>query len=138
MNDEVLRVVAGAVLRDGRLMVTRRGPTMSGAGGWECPGGKVEAGETDAEALRRELQEELRIDVCVGEHIVDVRWPREGARDLLLVVYACSLERGEPQLTEHDALRWVEPVELDTLSWQAADRPAVEPIRRLMRREVGS
>ena len=126
-----LRVVAGVVVRDGQVLVARRGPGMSSAGHWECPGGKVEAGESDAEALNRELQEELCIDVAVHQHLLDVVEPL-GDRDLRVVFYRCSLSSGEPTLTEHDALRWVGPAELDTLNWQTADEPAVGLIRRLL------
>lgn len=104
---------------------------MSNAGRWECPGGKVEAGETDAIALARELHEELTIAVCVGEHLMDVVVPHNGGT-LRLVFYVCALPHGEPALTEHDAVRWCTADELLTLKWQTADEPAVEPIRRLL------
>ena len=126
-----LRVVAGVVVRDGNVLVARRGPTMSASGEWECPGGKVEAGETDAQALVRELQEELGITVQVGQWVAEVTEPRPG-RLLRVVFYGCTLLAGEPVLTEHDALQWLTPGALDTLKWQAADEPAVEPIRRYM------
>mgnify|MGYP002039551163 CR=1 FL=1 len=128
-----LRVVAGVVVRDGRVLVARRGPGMTAAGEWECPGGKVEAGETDADALVRELDEELGIGVEVGPFLTEVRVPRR--RDVLVLrFYTARLVRGEPAITEHDAVKWVTADELDTLKWQAADEPAVEPIRRFMTR----
>lgn len=126
-----LRVVAGVVVRDRRVLVARRGPTMSSPGQWECPGGKVERGETDALALVRELREELHITVTVGEHLLDVTEPRDGWV-LRVVFYVCVLPSGEPTLTEHDAVRWCDASALRALNWQAADRPAVEPICRLI------
>lgn len=126
-----LRVVAGVVVRPGAVLVARRGPSMSSSGLWECPGGKVERGETDAEALVRELREELHITVVVGEHLMDVVEPRDGWQ-LRVVFYVCALSSGVPTLTEHDAVRWCEAAELRALNWQAADRPAVEPICRLI------
>lgn len=126
-----LRVVAGVVIRDQRVLVARRGPTMSNPGRWECPGGKVEAGETDEAALARELHEELAIEVTVGPHLMDAVAPL-GARTLRLVFYVCELPYGDPVLSEHDAVCWCNADELLTLKWQTADEPAVEPIRRLL------
>ena len=91
----------------------------------------MEPGESDAQALSRELDEELGIDVTVQQHLLDVVVPH-GNRMLRLVFYVCSLRTGEPTLTEHDAVRWCAAHELDTLKWQTADEPAVEPIRRLL------
>jgi 8-oxo-dGTP diphosphatase len=104
---------------------------MSSAGRWECPGGKVEAGETDGAALARELHEELTVTVTVAEHLMDVVVPHNQGT-LRLVFYVCALPTGEPVLTEHDAVRWCTADDLLTLKWQTADEPAVESIRRLL------
>lgn len=112
------------VVREGRVFVARRGPGMMYAGGWEFPGGKVEAGESDAEALARELIEELawpvRVGACVGEGTTG---------RVHLVGYLCEAE-GEPVPAEHDAVAWLPPGALARLEWAPADGPVVEGFLR--------
>ncbi len=119
---EELRVVAGVIVREGRVLVALRGPGMRLAGEWEFPGGKVEPGEDDATALARELREELGVDVRVGPLIGVSRHPI-GARLLVLVAYRCALVAGEPSPVEHAEVRWVAPEGLSELAFAAADRP---------------
>ncbi len=119
-------VVGAAVLRHGRLLAARRGPSVPHAGGWELPGGKVEPGETPERALARELREELGCEVGVGEPLgADV--PLGGG--LLLRAHVCRLQTGEPLPHEHDALRWLGPEELDEVRWLPADRTLVDRLR---------
>ena len=85
----MIRVVAGVVVEDGRMMVALRGPGMAHAGLWELPGGKVEPGEDDAVALARELAEELGIQVRVGGHVGTSEVPI-GARTIQMHAYRCT------------------------------------------------
>jgi 8-oxo-dGTP diphosphatase len=94
---------------------------------WEFPGGKVETGETEAEALVRECREELAVEVKVGERIGgDIRL---GHHRLVLRIYAATLVSGEPRAIEHSALRWLAADELDSVPWLPADAPIVEALR---------
>lgn len=97
-------VVAGAVIVDGRLLLAQRSYPAEVAGLWELPGGKVEAGESRGRALERELAEELGIDVRAGDQI-GVGVPLKA--DLVLVALVATLLGGNPEPTEHTALRWV-------------------------------
>ncbi len=119
-------MVCGVLVRDGRLLATRRGPGMSQAGRWELPGGKVEAGESDATALARELHEELRIRVRVGGELARTLHPPDGPR-LELRAYACATE-DTPVLTEHDALRWLDAPAAWTIDWTDADVPILRTL----------
>ena len=123
----MVRVVAAVVMRGGRIMAARRGPGVRMAGLWEFPGGKVEAGEDDRSALARELMEELAVEVdvgaCMGENIhTDPRGP------FCLVAYRCRITKGEPILSDHDAIDWLSPDALSTLEWAPADLPFVEQL----------
>ncbi|HWG94011.1 MAG TPA: (deoxy)nucleoside triphosphate pyrophosphohydrolase [Mycobacteriales bacterium] len=131
---ERVAVVGAAVVRTGadgvpRLLASRRTDPPHLAGLWEFPGGKVDPGETDEQALVRELREELEVDAAVG--------PRVGP-DLLigetavLRVYLAELLRGEPALVDHDAHRWLAADELDDVPWIEVDRPLLAPLRRLL------
>jgi 8-oxo-dGTP diphosphatase len=116
-------VVAGAVLRDGRLLAARRSAPPELAGRWELPGGKVEPGESEEEALVRELREELGIQVVPLQRIPGEWLLRPG---LLLRAWTARLLSGVPQpLQDHDQLRWLTPDSLGTVPWLDQDRPAV-------------
>lgn len=117
---DAVRVVAGALVRRGRVLVARRGPDMGLAGRWELPGGKVEPGETDTEALVRELHEELLVEVAV-HHRLGESVHGTGPRRIQLIAYRCTLRAGTPQAVEHAEVRWVGPDELDALGWAPAD-----------------
>ena len=122
-------VVGAAIVRHGTCLVARRGPTQHDGGKWEFPGGKVEAGETGQEALVRELQEELRVTIEVGDHL-----GRGEAAHVVLDVYVATLVDGEPRAVEHDALRWLGPDELSSVDWADADLPLIEPLAAHLRK----
>ncbi|RLL67577.1 (deoxy)nucleoside triphosphate pyrophosphohydrolase [Streptomyces sp. Z26] len=116
-------VVAGAVYDAGRLLAARRTEPPALAGRWELPGGKVEPGETERQALVRELREELGVAVEPLDRI-DGEWPVGGG--LLLRVWRARLLGGTPRpLQDHDALRRLAPAELFDVDWLDHDRAAV-------------
>lgn len=122
-----IRVVGGAVIRNGKVLVARRGPGMAHAGWWEVPGGKVEPGETEQQALARELHEELGIRVEVLAPLGMALHPYPGI-EVALALWQCRLVDGEPALTEHDAIRWIGADEVRSLAWAPADVELVEPL----------
>jgi 8-oxo-dGTP diphosphatase len=112
-------VVAGALIADRTLLVAQRRAPGHLAGRWELPGGKVAPGESETEALARELAEELGIQVEVG--------PRLGGDVALsdsttLRAYLVRHTGGTARAHDHRALRWVGAAELDDLDWVPADR----------------
>ena len=97
-----LRVVAGLIREGGKVLLTQRKPGRHLGLHWEFPGGKVEAGETDEEALRRELREELGLEVAVGTRCFETRHTY-GSREMHLLVYRCRVTEGEPQALDVNA-----------------------------------
>ena len=136
-----LRAVAGAALVDDlaaptRLLAARRTEPPALAGGWELPGGKVDPGEGVVEALRRELLEELGVEVEVGEALPgplpDGRWPLGGA--FAMTVHWARVTSGEPApIEDHDELRWLGREELYAVPWLPADLPIVDVVRTRLR-----
>lgn len=129
--DKEIRVVGAALVRGGRVLVARRGEGQAQALLWELPGGKVEAGESDEEALARELSEELGVRVEVGEHLGESVFAYR-SKTVRLVAYACTLTEGEPRPREHAELRWAAASDLPGLTWAPADVPLVEAVIRLV------
>jgi len=120
----VLHVVAAVVERDDCFLVTRRQAGVHLAGLWEFPGGKVAPGESHADALRREMQEELDSDVdvrsivCTAAHAYD-------DRHVTLYFYSCQLA-GTPRPLLGQEMRWVPRAELPTLGFPPADKELIE------------
>jgi 8-oxo-dGTP diphosphatase len=119
-----LRVVAGLIRQEGRVLLTQRKPGRHLGLAWEFPGGKVEAGETDEEALRREMREELGVDVVVGSRCFETRHTY-GAREMHLLVYRCKVVAGEPQALDVNAFEWVEELRVADREFLPADLPLV-------------
>jgi len=126
---EIQIVVAGAVIENGKVLAARRTAPSELAGFWELPGGKVDPGESEQEALRRELAEELGIAVSVGERVgpdVDL------GDNLLLRCHLARADGGPMRPNEHDSLQWVEPDGLDSVNWLAPDRLILPELRRIL------
>ena len=121
---KTIRVVA-AVIRaknqDGNPMIfaTQRGYGDL-KGGWEFPGGKIEAGETSQEALQREIQEELDTKITVGELIdtIEYQYP---TFHLSMDCYWCEIITGDLVLKEHEAAKWLTREQLGDVDWLPAD-----------------
>ena len=96
---------------------------------WEFPGGKIEPGEDREQALRREIREELDVEIGNLEYFTTVKHAYPDFH-LVMHVYNCLILKGEPLLKEHVALKWLRVEELDQLDWAAADIPIVEKLMR--------
>ncbi len=113
------------ITRDGLILCAQRGQQGALAGFWEFPGGKIEPGETPREALEREINEELRCIVKVGEEVTTTTY--EYAFGVVtLTTFLCRLVEGTPRLTEHANIKWLPRAELAGLEWAPADLPAVD------------
>ena len=124
----MITVVAAVIERDGRFLLTRRQKGVHLEGLWEFPGGKLDGTETHAEALRREIREELDADVAVGDLVY---YTTHGYSEVTVALYfyACALN-GEPTPLLGQEMQWVQRERLASLGFPEAD---AELIRRLAR-----
>ncbi|MBB6185552.1 8-oxo-dGTP diphosphatase MutT [Oleiagrimonas soli] len=124
-----IHVVAGVLIDvSGRVLLAQRPEGKHLAGLWEFPGGKSEPGETAAQALVRELQEEIGIVVEPGEVLMRFPWTY-GSKCLDLETLRVLRWSGEPRSCEGQALRWVEPNGFDDARLTPADRPIMALLR---------
>jgi 8-oxo-dGTP diphosphatase len=119
-----IRVVGAMIEEQGKYLITQRPPTASLPLLWEFPGGRVEVGETDPEALARELSEEMGIAVQVGERVIHVEHAYE-SYDIDFCVYRCRLAQGPIRHYRVHDHRWVRPDELDGYEFPAADEKTI-------------
>lgn len=126
-----LIIVGAAIVSDGRVLGCERADPPETAGRWEFPGGKVEPGEDEIDALVRECEEELGVRIAVGERIGgDVPLAHGWA---VLRVWLATLVAGDPQPLEHRSVRWLAVDELDSVPWLPADTPIVAELATILR-----
>lgn len=127
---KTINVVAAVIMKEGRVFATQRGYGEF-KDGWEFPGGKVEEGESPEEALRREIREELEVEVNVGDLIDTIEYDYP-AFHLSMKCYACTIAGGSPHLLEHEAARWLSSDHLDSVAWLPADITLIPKIAGLL------
>jgi 8-oxo-dGTP diphosphatase len=121
---KTIRVVAAVIAKDDRYLVTQRRPTAVLPLLWEFPGGKVEDGETDLEALKREVKHRVGADVEPGAQISHVSHAYEHYT-VELHLYDCRITHGEPRAVNVHQFRWVESEEFDRLPFTPADEASM-------------
>jgi len=122
-----VHVVALALVHDHpehgrRLFIARRTPGRRHGGLWELPGGQVEPGETERDAIVREIREELDIGITLDERLGEAT-VATGPIDVRMVVFVARQFTGTPTLVDHDASRWVTAPDLAHIEWAPADIP---------------
>jgi len=121
-------VVAALIERGGRILICRRRLDQPHPLKWEFPGGKVEPGESPAQALRRELEEELAVRAVIGAEIERYEFCYPGKPPILLIFYAVTEFAGEPRNCVFEEMRWVDRRELPHFDFLEGD---IEFVKRL-------
>jgi 8-oxo-dGTP diphosphatase len=111
-----------------KILIDKRKAGGSMGGLWEFPGGKIEAGETVADCIAREIREELGIEISVGEHLISIdhTYP---TFQLTLIVHHCHHISGIPQPIESDEIRWVNVRALEDYQFPAANLEIIRAIK---------
>lgn len=124
---KTVRVTAAVICRGDKIFATQRG-YGDYKDWWEFPGGKIESGESPEQALKREILEELAAEISVGRKIMTVEYDYPTFH-LSMDCFVCTLIRGEPELLEHEAAKWLSRSELDSVPWLPADKEVVDLLR---------
>lgn len=132
MSQEI-HVVGAILVQDGKILCAQRSKDKSLPLKWEFPGGKLETGESVYDALRREIREELLVDVDLAENIFyEDRHSYDFATIHLTTIFATIKDQQVPVRTEHEDLRWLLPTELKTLDWAEADIATVDKLSQMV------
>ena len=124
----MIDVAVAILIENGRVLIARRKPGASQAGMWEFPGGKVRPGETPEACLRREIQEELGLDIAVGKFLGE-SIHAYADQCIRLLAYFARIEAGAPVLNDHAQVEWVRFDALGRFTFCAADMPFVRMLK---------
>lgn len=117
----MIEVCCAIIMRESEILAVQRGPMSAHPWKWEFPGGKTDLNETAEQCIIREIEEELSIKVKVITQLESIDFDY-GNSPIRLIPLVCNIMEGKIRLTEHEALRWLVPEELETLDWSAADQ----------------
>ena len=123
-----IEVAAAIIVKDGKILATQRGYGKC-KGWWEFPGGKIEAGEKAQEALRREIQEELEIEIAIDKFIQTVEYDYPDFH-LTMHCFLCHVVSGQLELLEHADAVWLDASGLDNVKWLPADLEVLPKIKQ--------
>ena len=126
-----VEVVAAIIIKDDSVFATQRGYGEF-QGWWDFPGGKMEAGESPQEALKREIREELDADVLVKELLETVEWDYPNFH-LTMHCFICSLLSESIHLNEHEAATWLNLENLRSVKWLPADEILLDKIAEYLK-----
>lgn len=120
----MLHVTCAIIVNNNKVLICQRSATMKLPLKWEFPGGKIEPGESKEDCLRREIREELGINIAVGEPLTPVEH-HYSTFSICLYPFVCVLESMDLQVTEHAQVIWEEAATLLSYDWAEADIPIV-------------
>lgn len=121
-------VSAGLVMYDGKLLIAQRKKGKSLEYKWEFPGGKREAGESLEECLQRELQEELHLDVKVGDFFMESRYEYPDF-SISLNAFWCQAQTDKiDYMDSHEQIKWINPLNIEEYDFAPADKPILEKL----------
>ena len=125
-----IEVVAAIIIDGGKVFATQRGYGEF-KDGWEFPGGKMEQGETPQQAIKREIKEELDVEIEVGDFLETVEYDYPNFH-LTMHCFICTIKSGELVLKEHEAAKWLTKETLNSVDWLPADKGLIEKIGSIL------
>ena len=131
MTKKIIEVVGAAIIKEEKVLAMQRSEQMTLPGMWEFPGGKVEADETEQEALIREIKEELNVTINILNYINEASYDYDFGT-VQLKVYTAEIISGQITLEEHSDGKWVTADELKNIDWAPVDIPAAKALVKIL------
>jgi mutator protein MutT len=134
INDLPEKKIGVAVIKNNQeqILIDKRLSTGLMADLWEFPGGKIEDGETVAECIKREIKEELDLEIKVGEHLITIKHTYSKFK-VTLIVHLCEMLKGEPKPIECQEIRWVKISNLSSFNFPEANVKIIDALRNKLR-----
>lgn len=136
-------VPCALIFRDGKILAVKRSLSMTQGGLWEFAGGKLEKGESPENCLKREISEELNIDISILMALTQTEFSYRVDKIIRLMPFLCRWKSGQILLAEHEEFQWLEQQDLKDLNWAPADLPVVQeldrfwiPIQRILEKDL--
>lgn len=123
----MLDVVCAIIISEDQVLICQRSEKMKLPLKWEFPGGKIESNESEIDGLKREIFEELKLEIEVHQKLSKVKH-HYADFSIQLTPYICNIKNGNPLPMEHKQIKWVAFKELKTYDWAAADLPIVDEL----------
>lgn len=134
----MIKVTCACIIKNERILVTQRGPDSDHPFLWEFPGGKIKTGETAEECIKREIREELELEIEIVKSMLPVQH-NYGIRQIDLIPFLCSANSEKLKLNEHLDFKWIEWTELVEIPFSAADEKLIRNIqnRQILKEYLG-
>ncbi len=123
-----IEVTCAVVVEDNRILAVQRSDGMPHPGKWEFPGGKLKEGETPEGCIRREIREELGVEIAVERLLPSVNHRYE-KQTIKLIPFICTIREGTIMLSEHQEFRWIPCGEMEMMDWLDADVEVVGMVK---------
>ena len=127
---KIIEVVAAIIFDKDKIFATQRGYGEF-KDWWEFPGGKIEKNEAKQDALKREIKEELDVDISIEDFITTVEYDYPNFH-LIMYCFKCSLINGYPKLLEHEDSKWVDKKNISDLKWLPADLALIDILKEIL------
>lgn len=124
----MIDVTCALIIHENKVLAVQRGPETDHPFQWEFPGGKIRDNESAEESIRREIREELSVEIEIFEKLKPIEYDY-GIKIIRLIPFICSIKKGSLFLTEHIAQQWVLPGNAEELNWSEADRKLIQENR---------
>ena len=123
-------VTAAIIIDKNKILIAQRGANEKLAGKWEFPGVKIELGETPQECLKREIKEELEVDIAVGNYLGESIYTYPNG-EIKLIAYFATILEGDIKLSVHDKVEWITISQIDKYDFAPADIPFIEKLKEV-------
>ena len=127
----MIEVTAAIICKEGKFLICQRPKGKNCELLWEFPGGKIEKNEAKQDALKREIKEELDVDIGIEDFITTVEYDYPNFH-LIMHCFKCSLINGYPKLLEHEDSKWIDKKNISHLKWLPADLALIDILKEML------